>query len=164
MKADKKWVIPERVVTNGPRLRRARRMAQGNPVWGAIFDFLSRGEQRVLMVDASENDLQALAGVCLSLAIHFRDELQDRATKIFVGTAVAGLMEEMGYDVVSTGDRMPVSVGGFQTAARFKRRIDWPRSEDADAADAANEDILLTMLSALNERQRQRLSQLLATM
>ena len=51
------------------------------------------------------------------LHAEFGSALDDRATKMFVGTAIAGVMEEAGFKPVSTGERIPVNVAGFRTGA-----------------------------------------------
>ena len=71
---------------------------------------------------------------------------------MFVGTAIAGIMEAAGFEPVSTGERIPVNGAGFRTGARYVRsaaKAD-PMADDAKAGD----DILLTMLAALNDNQR----------
>jgi len=87
--------------------------------------------------------------------------LDDRATKMFVGTVIAGGMEKDGFEPVSTGERIPTIVAGFRSGARCVRspanQAD-PLATDAEAAD----DLLLTMLAALSDDQRRRLVQMIA--
>lgn len=151
--------------TNGPRMRRARTMARGRELWRKILAWLSQRQQRDRMAQAALRQEQPLAAIVADLFAQFGAALDDHATKLFVGTAIAGLMEEAGFDVLSTGDRMPAStVGPFRSAARYVRSAAQVAAEvglcpEATAADA---DILTTMLAALDDEQRRRLAQMLA--
>jgi len=138
---------------NGPRMKRARQMARANTLWSAIFTWLGQRKIRDLMVQASDQQKQALAAVVTLLHAQFGADLDDRSARVFVGVAVAGVMEEEGFDVLSKGDRMPANPVGFRTAARYVR-LPVAAPAQAEAEDGADEDILLTMLAALSVRQR----------
>ena len=78
---------------------------------------------------------------------------------MFVGTAIAGVMEEAGFEAVSTGERIPANVAGFRTGARYVRSAS--KAEPVAADTEGDDDILLTMLAALSESQRRRLVQMI---
>lgn len=136
-------------------------MARGNKVWSAIFAWLGQSNIRALMTQASDQQRQALAAIVSLLHAQFGADLDDRSTKVFVGVAIAGVMEEEGFDVLSTGERMPANPAGFQTAARYVRLpVTATAQAEAvpdEAEDGTDDDILLTMLAALSVHQRRRL-------
>lgn len=140
----------------GPRMRRATTMARGRKLWADILAWLSQRQQRDLMVQAAQQQQQPLAAVVADLHAAFGAALEAKGTKLFVGTAIAGIMEAEGFDVAATGDRMPTTaVGPFRSAARYAQR-------PAQAGPAAAvDDILSTMLAALDAGQRRRLAQMI---
>jgi hypothetical protein len=141
--------------SNGPRMRRAKTMARGRKQWADILAWLSKRQQRDLMVRAAQQQQQPLAAVVAGLLGQFGAALGEKGTKLFVGTAIAGIMEEEGFDVAATGDRMPASaVGPFRSAARYAR-------SPAAAEGWEGDDILATMLAALDADQRRRLAQMI---
>jgi len=86
--------------------------------------------------------------------------LDDRATKMFVGTAIAGVIEEHGFEPVSTGERIPANVAGFRTGAHYVRSAA-DQVEQITNDTEVTDDILLTMLAALSDTQRRRLVQMI---
>ena len=95
------------------------------------------------------------------LHAEFGAAVNDRAIKMFVGTAIAGVMEEAGFEAVSTGERIPANVAGFRTGARYVRSAA-DQTEPMTNDTEANDDILLTMLAALSDDQRRRLPKMIA--
>lgn len=95
------------------------------------------------------------------LHAEFEAAVNDRGAKMFVGTAIAGVMEEAGFEPVSTGKRIPANVAGFRTGARYVRSSANQAEAVTDDAEA-DDDILLTMLAALSDNQRRRLVQMIA--
>ena len=140
----------------GPRMARALRMARGREKWAATLAWCGERPQRGLMVQAAERQQQPLTALVDLLHAEFGSALDDRATKMFVGTAIAGVMEEEGFEPVSTGERIPTNVAGFRTGARYVRT---PIQQAKPVVDNAEDgdDILLTMLAALSDSQRERL-------
>lgn len=140
----------------GPRMARALSMARGRKGWATILAWCGQRQQRDLMVQAVERQQQPLMAIVELLHAEFGKALDDRATKMFVGTAIAGVMEESGFKPVSTGERIPANVAGFRTGARYVRSAADQAEQITNDTEVAD-DILLTMLAALSDSQRRRL-------
>jgi hypothetical protein len=141
-------------------MRRAQHMAKGRKLWTDILNLLSEPAQRAAMVAAALRDEQPLTAVIGGLLAQFgAAALSDRGTKLFTGAAIAGVMESAGFDVSGTGDRLPVSVASpFRTAARYVGRATPPA---AATTSGGPDDLLVTMIGALDADQRQRLRAML---
>lgn len=151
--------------SNGPRMARAVQLTKNNKLHADILAYVSRPSARQKMMRASDQGQQALAAVADDLHAVFGDTLGDRFTKVYVGTAIAGVLEEEGFAVLSKGDRMPPNLPGFQTAARYVRQQTEAPAGTTPAvtpeAGGGHEDILVTMLTALSADQSRRLMALI---
>lgn len=144
----------------GPRMARALRMARGRKPWADIVAWLGQPKQRDLMVKAAQQGQQPLTAIVDLLHTQFGAALDDRATKMFCGTAMAGIMEEESFEPISTGERIPTNVAGFRTGARYVRSLG-KQAEPVPHEAEGDDDILLTMLGALDASQRRRLRQMI---
>ena len=137
-------------------MRRAKTMARGRKLWADILAWLSQRQQRDLMVQAAQQQQQPLAAVVADLHAAFGAALEEKGTKLFVGTAIAGIMEEEGFDVAVDG-RPDAGDRGRPLPERRALRTTPGAAAEGRAAD----DILTTMLAALDADQRRRLAQMI---